>query len=83
MACESCLCDTCANNLEGLHITAEEIQVECFVCDECFHFGHDAGKKSNRHQECPLYRKTKYHINQQAKKNRQKIKLIKSANQGE
>lgn len=80
MECDNCLCNTCANNLEGLYITAEEIQVECFACDECFHYDLDAGKKSNQHQECPFYRETKYHINQRARRNRRKIKLIKSAN---
>ncbi|MDO5433346.1 hypothetical protein [Eubacterium sp.] len=80
MGCNNCLCETCANNVESLRKTSEEMKVACFACDECFHFDHDTEKKNNGHPECPLYQKTKYHINQQAKKNRRKIKLIKSAN---
>lgn len=63
--CFDCLCNHCANNVDGDH-TWDEMEYLCYNCDEERRW---VGK-------CEFYKPTQKHIEQQAEKRRKNFKVL-------
>lgn len=70
--CANCLCQYCANNVEG-DIKPGEMQEPCFNCDDCREYDGECRKKNQRKEECAEFVMSDYG----ARRNRRRIKLIK------
>jgi hypothetical protein len=69
----SCLCDSCANEVNNIHSKPEEVNKSCFHCEEeCFLYDHEFGKYTHPVRECQGYIITNYH----AELRRNKFKII-------
>lgn len=70
--CANCLCQYCANNVEG-DIKPGEMQEPCFNCDDCRAYDGDYRKQNQHKEECTEFVMSDYG----ARRNRERIKLIK------
>ena len=80
MPCPNCLCQYCANNVEGIRDTVkpEEIRESCFNCDECRTFTGQAGHREHLLEGCNKFVLSEYG----AERNRKKFKVIKGWKNG-
>lgn len=80
--CSKCLCNTCVHNCECDYtkITEEEKSDDdtCWNCDECYFYGGDTKLSQNIVKfECDKYKKMKYYIELDAKKQRKKLGIVR------
>ncbi len=71
--CVNCLCQYCANNVEGDKVKSGEMQEPCYNCDECRVYYGDYRKQNQRKEDCAEFVMSDYG----ARRNRKRIKLIK------
>ena len=82
LICNKCLCNTCVHNCECDYtkITEEEKSDDdtCWNCDECYFYGGDPELSQNIVKfECDKYKKMKYYIELDAKKQRKKLRIVR------
>lgn len=69
--CGGCICNHCANSVECWDDCTGEMEVPCFICDECINFdGH--GRRQNR-TECGRYKITNKYAEYLRKKDRKSV----------
>ena len=76
MACNGCICRTCANNVTAPGANPENEESFCYTCDECSAgyggpLSHDRWRK-----ECPKYKISDRAEDQQAKSRRSNLKVV-------
>lgn len=74
MPCPNCLCQYCANNVEGIRDTVkpEEIRESCFNCGECRTFTGRKKHVERARKDCPGFRLSEYG----AEKNRKRFRIV-------
>lgn len=83
--CDRCLCSKCNKNCEThvSHMNREEclaLKEPCWNCDECYYYGMDDEtlNKNIVRFECREFSMSKYYVDLNAKKRREKFKIINS-----
>lgn len=82
--CDRCLCSQCMKNCElhVSHTTVEEARIfeePCWNCDECYFYGMDDPKLSQNivRFECNDFKMSKYYLELNARKQREKIRIVR------